>query len=70
MTSNRRAAADAVVLDLPSLVAGIPAPPDPSLDPYLDAAARCFRELDLGSAALGLDPDPLAETRAFEVVCP
>ncbi|HEX4905486.1 MAG TPA: TetR/AcrR family transcriptional regulator [Acidimicrobiales bacterium] len=42
VTSNRRAAADAVVLDLPSLVAGIPAPPDPSLDPYLDAAARCF----------------------------
>lgn len=42
VTSNRRTAADAAVLDLPALVAGIPAPPDPSLDPYLDAAARCF----------------------------
>lgn len=42
MTSNRRNDADAVVLDLPTLVAGIPAPPQPSLDPYLDAAARCF----------------------------
>ena len=35
-----------------------------------DAAARCFRELDLGAASPGLDPDPLADTRAFEVVCP
>ena len=41
MTSTRPSA-DATVLDLPSLVAGIPAPPDPALDPYLDAAARCF----------------------------
>jgi AcrR family transcriptional regulator len=35
-------AATASVLSLPELVSGIPAPPDPSLDPFLDAAARCF----------------------------
>lgn len=39
MESNR---ATAEVFSLPGLVAGIPAPPDPSLDPYIDAAARCF----------------------------
>jgi len=30
------------VLPLRSLVKGLPAPPPASLDPYLDAAARCF----------------------------
>jgi AcrR family transcriptional regulator len=30
------------VLPLRSLVTGLPAPPPASLDPYLDAAARCF----------------------------
>ena len=30
------------VLELPRLVRGLPAPPPPALDVYLDAAARCF----------------------------
>jgi AcrR family transcriptional regulator len=30
------------VLRLPVLAQGLPAPPDPGLDPQLDAAARCF----------------------------
>lgn len=32
----------AVVSLLPNLAHGIPEPPPPSLDPFLDAAARCF----------------------------
>lgn len=32
----------ATVLSLPGLASGIPAPPPASLDPFLDAAARCF----------------------------
>lgn len=32
----------ATVLSLPGLTSGIPAPPPASLDPFLDAAARCF----------------------------
>jgi hypothetical protein len=35
-----------------------------------DADARCFRELHLGAPTAGLDPDPLADTRVFQVVCP
>ena len=31
--------------------------------------ADCFRELDLGPGPAGV-PDPLKETRAFEIVCP
>ena len=42
MGSKPAEAATASVLSLPELVSGIPAPPDPSLDPFLDAAARCF----------------------------
>jgi AcrR family transcriptional regulator len=33
---------EAALLALPGLVTGIPAPPPASLDPFLDAAARCF----------------------------
>ena len=33
---------DATLLALPGLASGIPAPPPASLDPFLDAAARCF----------------------------
>jgi hypothetical protein len=32
--------------------------------------ADCFRELDLGAPSSGLATDPLADTRAFEIVCP
>ena len=32
----------ATLLALPGLATGIPAPPPASLDPFLDAAARCF----------------------------
>lgn len=32
----------ATVLSLPGLASGIPAPPPAGLDPFLDAAARCF----------------------------
>lgn len=42
VTSIRRPDAGEAVLALPVVVSGIPAPPDSSLDPYLDAAARCF----------------------------
>jgi AcrR family transcriptional regulator len=42
MGSKPAEAATASVLSLPELVSGIPAPPDPALDPFLDAAARCF----------------------------
>ncbi|HEY6012652.1 MAG TPA: hypothetical protein VIU37_01545, partial [Candidatus Limnocylindrales bacterium] len=31
--------------------------------------AGCFRELDLGPGPAG-EPDPLATTRVFEIVCP
>jgi AcrR family transcriptional regulator len=42
--SNRRPDPDAgaTLLALPGLATGIPAPPPASLDPFLDAAARCF----------------------------
>jgi AcrR family transcriptional regulator len=36
------AASDHTVIALPALVAGLPDPPAPHLDPFLDAAARCF----------------------------
>jgi AcrR family transcriptional regulator len=35
-------AVPASVLELPHLVHGLPAPPPESLDPFLDAAGRCF----------------------------
>ncbi len=35
----------------------------------LSRAAGCFHELDLGPGPAG-EPDPLAATRAFEIVCP
>jgi AcrR family transcriptional regulator len=31
-----------VVLELPKLMSRVPSPPPPALDPYLDAASRCF----------------------------
>lgn len=41
--SNQSADADdATLLALPGFASGIPAPPPASLDPFLDAAARCF----------------------------
>ena len=33
---------EAGALDFPAVVRGLPEPPPPSLDPYLDAAVRCF----------------------------
>ena len=37
---------------LPSLVTGLPAPPDASLDPFLDAAARCFARYGVGRTSV------------------
>ncbi len=34
------------------------------------ADTACFRELDLGPPPAGVAVDPLADTRAFEIVCP
>lgn len=46
MASRKGAAsasvAEAVVLELPRLIAGLPPKPGPDLDPTLDAAGRCF----------------------------
>ncbi|MGI8794121.1 MAG: TetR/AcrR family transcriptional regulator [Acidimicrobiales bacterium] len=38
----------AVALDLPGLAAGLPPAPPPDLDPYLDAAIRCFARYGVG----------------------
>ena len=32
--------------------------------------AECFREVDLGAPANPATPDPIADTRVFEIVCP
>jgi AcrR family transcriptional regulator len=37
-----RPAGDSNVFDLPALLTGLDGPPPPELDPFLDAAARCF----------------------------
>jgi AcrR family transcriptional regulator len=38
----------AVTFSLPALAHGLPEPPPSSLDPYLDAAARCFARYGVG----------------------
>jgi hypothetical protein len=40
------------------------------LDDPASPSARCFRELDLGPPVGSFATDPLADTRAFEIVCP
>lgn len=42
MAAKPRSTGDAALFELPALTRGLPEPPPVTLDPYLDAAARCF----------------------------
>ncbi len=45
-------AATATVFELAPVVTGVPEPPSPSLDPLLDAAARCFARHGVGRTSV------------------
>jgi AcrR family transcriptional regulator len=66
MASNASSAAgdDATVLDLGLRLTGVPPVPPPELDPYLDAAARCFARFGISRTRV---PDIAAEVGVSRV---